>query len=93
MKNPTEIERSIWNGLFGMVEMEDAAKVILAKSRNAGKWVPVHIDDFDTELERTGFVELIFRRWLAKGAGSDAAGMCRNGGFLPTSGFVERLVS
>ncbi len=89
MKNPTEIERSDWTGLFGMVEMEDAAQVILAKSKNAGKWVPVYLEDFETDLERVGFVELIYRRWLEKGAG----GKCHNGGFLPASGFVERLVS
>lgn len=70
--------------IFGMREMELAAKIIVDKCREKVGWeTPIFCEDFKTDLGRTGFVELISSGWLKRGVD--------NGQFYVNDGFIQRL--
>jgi hypothetical protein len=69
--------------VFGMREMEMAAKKIVDKCRENNWKVPIICEDFENDLERTGFIELIGKGWLEHGQD--------NGQFFVKTAFVRRL--
>lgn len=91
MTGPNEITRTNWNGVFGMCEMEEAAEAILAKSQTAGHWVPCSLEDMTTDLQRKGFVELVFHGWMRKADFLRGEPWTCNGYFLPSDGFIARV--
>jgi hypothetical protein len=76
--------------VFGMCEMEDAAKRIIEKCAKAGGWdedgAEVSLDDFQDEDCRIGFLHLLAGGWMEDSeTGSHWT-------FFVQKGFVERLV-
>jgi hypothetical protein len=90
MTGPNDITRTNWDGVFGMCEMEEAAKVVVAKAKRQGQWVPCSLEDMTTDLERKGFVELVYGGWMRK-AKSLEEPWTYNGSFLPDDAFIERV--
>ncbi len=70
-------------GVFGMSEMEDAAKRIIELSGDSLGKQRVSINCMRTDSERTGFVELIHNGWMGHGT--------YNGEFYPNSSFLDRI--
>lgn len=53
------------DGVFGMFEMEVAARRIISKCQAAGTWsTPIVYEDFPDEREKNGFLCLIFYGWF-----------------------------
>lgn len=46
---------------FGMHEMECAAKILIKQEgKTFGFFSPMYVDSFETEEEKTGFIELVY---------------------------------
>lgn len=81
---------------FGMHEMECAAKVILRcqEGKSFGFFSPMYIDSFETEDEKTGFIELIYGGFMGKQASREDCNVYTyNGGFVPNEKFFERILN
>lgn len=72
------------DGAFGMCEMEEAAKVILTRCAEAKTWVTGTVyESMTTELQRLGFIRLIYHNWLQAGY--------HKAPYYVTQDFIERL--
>jgi hypothetical protein len=89
MKTPTPLEfidHSL-DSVFGMVEMEEAARVIIEKcAKNDNSWdTSVGLKDFSTGDETIGFLNLLAGGWMED---SEEGGHTR---FCVRKEFIRRL--
>lgn len=79
---------------FGMHEMEKAAKTILKRQegKTFGFFSPMYIDSFETEEEKTGFIELVYGGFMGKQSPREDCNVYTyNGGFVPNEKFFNRI--
>jgi hypothetical protein len=75
------------DGLFGKVEMEQAARMIINMAVDKGddfESCPVNIFSFEDDNEKHGFCYLLYGGWMEEdGSGNH---------FVVSSGFITRLI-
>ena len=79
---------------FGMFEMEKAAKTILLRQegKTFGLFSPMYVESFETQEEKTGFIELVYNGFMDKQESRpDMNVHTYNGGFVPNEKFFNRI--